>query len=1846
MLTTTKDTFRLFFASRRCTGLLLAILMVFLFFTAHSAEAHWTVDVCKTGTGTGSVAAVANNGDGSGYTSCTKCTSCCAGNTASAYCFQYSGSSNQTDVTLTETPGGSSTFGVWTACTGTGKCDVSGNNSSCTWNGCSGSGTTCHNVYSNNGTYCISVNFTSGATTTTAVSSTTTTAPVSSSTTTTAVSTTTSTTSTTTTTVAAVNSAMNNYCQGTSIPPFMGSSVPPLLMLDISKDHKNSYKAYSDYADLNGDGTVETQYKGTITYYGYFDPTKCYAYSSSTSTYTAAAYLFTPSSVSSTSPATCDGTKWSGNFLNWATMSRMDVLRKVLYGGYRSTDNSSMTILERQFLPQDAHSWAKVYTPGSGDPTINQVTPLANTSSISICNTTVADTANPPAMRVASGAWPYWASNERWQCARAGEYNNGSQWESRRPPSATGGYMDYIVRVQVCVPSLLGTERCQLYPSGNYKPIGLLQAYGESQKIYFGLMTGSWLLNKSGGVLRKNIGPFTDETNYTTDGTFCVNSHGTSNTACVSSTGVPGIIDTLNKIKIYRYTYGSGWSDGTYNTADACSWGNQSFTEASSGTCVNWGNPMAGMYYESLRYFMGLPSSASPGPTSAYDPQTTYGVNDSSIVSGLSTVTWKDPYSTYPYCSKPFIMVVSDISPSFDSDQMPGVNSNFGSAFTTDIKTGGTFLNVSTQTDVVGGSSGENVSGNYFIGQSGSTGDTQGGVATNLCTSKSVTSLSSLRGLCPTGPNFQGSYYMAGLAYWAHITDLRSTGNTPSNAASASDNITQNVTTYAVAMNTDLPNLSIKLGTTNQYTVQFIPACYNSTVGNPCTLVSFIVDDNFAICNNPPAGANGSYFITWEDSPQGGDYDMDADGCIYYTKNNAVNPPTISFKVNMTGSSTPYNMNMGYIVSGTTTDGPRYLATNCDSSSVSPNTGLLTSSACGGFFTTVPVSSGTVPTNSANIGSYTHTVSTTASTTKLLNDPLWYAAKWGGFTDINGNNLPDNQTEWSTGVNGTGVPDNYFLVTNPSTLETQMETAFLRILKQTSSGTAATVLSQRTQAGANILQVLFYPNKYFTGNTELSWVGFLNNLWFYNTSAVQEIREDTVNDFKLNLTNDNVIQFSVVNNNPIIQLYSDTTGAGTLTALSPATETFDSLSTIWEAGGNSRDSSSLTSVSTSYTGNYYDLYHDNATSRTIYTNGNTGLIAFNTANLSHFATYMGTTMVAGVDNSSIVNYIRGVDKSGLRNRTTAHLNSASSNVWKLGDIVYSTPLLNLYSPTTGNGNADYWVAFVGANDGMLHAFKAGKLSTSGLGAGEIEKLSGTALGGELWGFIPRNALPYLRYIADPSYSPNSNCHIYFNDLKPYIYAYTPTGASAQKVVLIGGMRLGGACGCGTGTCPAATDVYNPPTDTCSTANRTDATSPMSACVGLSSYYALDISNPTSPSLIWEFSHPELGFSYSGPAVINNGGNLMVMFLSGPQTYSGRSYQNLKTFVLSLNNDFTINSTATGSSGGVYKYDTGIARAYGGRLFTNGLDVNGDGTTDYVLFGYTSATDTSWGKVTGGIVSAYTGGTNPSTMCTGTPCTTAWSNCWNYNTSYFSLAGPITSKVEVDKCFSQYYVFAGTGKYFTALDNYTVVNGSGTTLSGDFLYSSPFPCDQTGCCTTVTHQSTSTVSNACNTLSAGSPRPDWTFPLDSSETVSGISYLGERNISDPTFASNMIFYTSTQPTSDVCSFGGRSRELVFNCATAAAPGGTMDNCTTYTIPATALQGSLFVQTSTSAINKISVKTGFHAVTASDSNQSSVQAAGGSMGAATSWMPGISPESATPYVAPSSASYGKILNWMER
>ena len=154
------------------------------------------------------------------------------------------------------------------------------------------------------------------------------------------------------------------------VPLFLNEGVAPLNMIVLGRDHKLYYEAYNDASDLDGDGALDIRYKpASIDYYGYFDSFKCYTYDSANG-------RFNPSTE--TDDKTCAGAnEWSGDFLNYMTTSRIDALRKVLYGGYRSTDTGT-TVLERSHIPQDAHSWGKEYASVAVDGyDIRHYTPLA-----------------------------------------------------------------------------------------------------------------------------------------------------------------------------------------------------------------------------------------------------------------------------------------------------------------------------------------------------------------------------------------------------------------------------------------------------------------------------------------------------------------------------------------------------------------------------------------------------------------------------------------------------------------------------------------------------------------------------------------------------------------------------------------------------------------------------------------------------------------------------------------------------------------------------------------------------------------------------------------------------------------------------------------------------------------------------------------------------------------------------------------------------------------------------------------------------------------------------------------------------------------------------------------------------------------------------------------------------------------------------------------------------------------------------------------------------------------------------------------------------------------------------
>ena len=840
------------------------------------------------------------------------------------------------------------------------------------------------------------------------------------------------------------------------VPLFVNNAVPPLNMLVVARDHKLFFPAYNDASDLDGDGSIDLHYKPSIDYLGYFDSYKCYTYNSG------GGYFSPSSNTTAANLKKCPGS-WSGDFLNYVTTSRADALRKVLYGGYRDVDTATQTILSRAFITTDAHTWGKEYigaanntdlikangylltdyTPLSTNPVLGSYTLFANNSNVN--NTTAPNIAsNPPLMRVLSNIANVrvfgWVSRDGTEGSTTATNTSGG--------NITVNPTNYNVRVEVCklpdsvtkLPTL--ETNCKIYPNGQYKPTGILHDYGEGNQMYFGLMTGTYNNNMQGGVLRKAMSSFATEIDATT-GIF-----GTKSGSGSSATYTKGsLIGTLDGLLLANAKCNDTGSTGMTN-----------------GNCNNWGNPLAEMMFETLRYFSGTTS-----PTSGYAA----GSIDTGL--GLSSVTtWSNPYSstpnanatppTYPSCSKPFQTLVSDVNPNYDSD-LPG-----SSFTTTGAPTATSALNGFNATSLGGTIWSNDVGGtkNINIGQTTTQYDT-------APTAKSAASFGAIRGL-PEEPTKQGTYNAAAVAYYGNTNPITTPGN-------------QKVQTLSIALSSTLPRIQMPVG---GGTITLVPFGKVTNTTSTEQLTGFYVDSMYNMPGQPSdSTVNGGraqaiFRVVYDDCEQSCDYDMDA--IVLYTVS-VTAAGTLNVVSSVVYASAGNESHMGYTISGTTADGIYLEVTGGGSSNVhyvldTPNAQLPGS--CGNPATSTSSVSTTCTGSSTLLPGLnsSHTRTFTPSSATLitnLQNPLWYAAKWGGFGDT-------NNVTGSTPVSGqwdsanSGTPNNYFLVTSASNLKTQLAAAFNQILQKNSSVAAPAVSPQLGTNNSNATYVNSMNVAYWSGD--------------------------------------------------------------------------------------------------------------------------------------------------------------------------------------------------------------------------------------------------------------------------------------------------------------------------------------------------------------------------------------------------------------------------------------------------------------------------------------------------------------------------------------------------------------------------------------------------------------------------------------------------------------------------------------------------------------------------------------------------------------------------------------------
>ncbi len=203
---------------------------------------------------------------------------------------------------------------------------------------------------------------------------------------------------------------------------------------------------------------------------------------------------------------------------------------------------------------------------------------------------------------------------------------------------------------------------------------------------------------------------------------------------------------------------------------------------------------------------------------------------------------------------------------------------------------------------------------------------------------------------------------------------------------------------------------------------------------------------------------------------------------------------------------------------------------------------------------------------------------------------------------------------------------------------------------------------------------------------------------------------------------------------------------------------------------------------------------------------------------------------ADTNGQDVLEYLRGSSAQELRNggpfRNRTH---------KLGDIVFSAPLyvgapngltqtLDYLAFVTAHANRSPLV-YVGANDGMLHAFDA-------------------ATGNERFAYIPAGVFNNLVKLVNPYYNQQ---HQFFVNGSPRVADVKFTSDGSWHTLLAGTEGAGG-----------------------------------------STVYALDVTAPDSlvseadvaRAALWDFSDADMGLSFSEPEIVSTAAGWMVMFGNG------------------------------------------------------------------------------------------------------------------------------------------------------------------------------------------------------------------------------------------------------------------------------------------------------------------------------------------------------------------------------
>lgn len=675
------------------------------------------------------------------------------------------------------------------------------------------------------------------------------------------------------------------------------------------------------------------------------------------------------------------------------------------------------------------------------------------------------------------------------------------------------------------------------------------------------------------------------------------------------------------------------------------------------------------------------------------------------------------------------------------------------------------------------------------------------------------------------------------------------------------------------------------------------------------------------------------------------------------------------------------------------------------------------------------------------------------------NNPLWLAAKYGGFDDANGDNDPGNGTpqattdEWD--ADGDGVPDAYTLASQPANLVAGLNRAFADITSRVSAGSAASVVTNSSAGEGVVYQGLYKPS--MTRLTDhVEWLGILHSLFI---DSYGNFREDTDGDAAL--TNaDTVITFSydAIEQKSVVTRNVTSDGGATFTPVGGADVEIEDLDSIWNARNSlaalsNTDIPNQRNYSTSAsTGRYVftaiDADNNSLVDQSEVVDFDITVFPDRSDAINENFRYLGLTNSTGDNSENIVNFIRGQEGiSGFRSRTIDYDSDGADEIWRLGDIISSSPItvarpnarydLQYGDDTYAEFREQYFdrrqMIYVGANDGMLHAFNGGfydSASQAFLTTPSAGGVTAHPLGSELWAYIPYNVLPHLRWLTELEYP-----HVYYVDGIPQefevnIFPDDATHPNGWGTILVIGLRFGGG------------DIRFDPDNDLDADTSDDVTT-------RSSFIILDVTDPEqAPTLIAEISHEDMGYTTSRPALIkrrapnaSNGSfespsvnDWYLVFGSGPAgsdatqrrlaLTDGVSDKDARLFVFDLQSKSFVDGPTTDP----YFLVTGGANGFVGDLTSS--DWDGDFADDVVYFGLVQG---SVASPTGGLMRFVPSMTNAAVV------SSSFSELIDQSGSVNKpFTGPphVTSNTSGD-----YWVHAGSGRFFVPDDSLSSVQQS-------------------------------------------------------------------------------------------------------------------------------------------------------------------------------------------------------------